>query len=174
MEKGRRERAVKRHSILGLRRALALVLLLAVAVVGCGHKTTTVRGKVTYQGTPLTMGSVIMISEDGKINARGSIQSDGNYVITNAPTGKVKVGVANPPPIGARGGQPLSGPPNDPETKQAAELAARYVASPDTYTDPEKSGLSYEVPSGGKTIDIDLKGAVSATPGGPGRKSAPD
>jgi len=163
--KVRRDLEVKRHPILGFRCALPL-LLLAVAAGGCGRKTATVRGKVTYQGKALTMGNVIIVSEDGKATARGTIQPDGKYEVTKAPTGKVKVGVSNPPPAGAPGGQPLSGSPNDPETKQAAALAAAYVPSPDTYTNPEKSGLTFEVPSGGKTIDIDLQGPLPAVPGG--------
>jgi hypothetical protein len=125
---------------------------------------------VTYQGKNLTMGSVIIVSEDGKITARGLIQPDGTFEIAKAPTGKVKVGVANPPPVGAPGGQALSGAQDDPERKQAATVAAQFVPSPDIYTDPQKSGLTYEIPSSGMTIDIDLKGALPATaPGGKNR-----
>jgi hypothetical protein len=150
---------------------LLLVLLLAVAAAGCGGgKSATVRGKVSYQGKSLTMGSVILVSEDGQLSARGAIQPDGTYEITQAPTGKVKVGVSNAPPPGAPGGQPLVGPPDDPETKQAAAMAAKYVPSPDTYTDPQKSGLTREVPSSGGTIDIDLTGPLV---GPAGRGSGP-
>jgi hypothetical protein len=146
---------------------VALVLLVAVAAGGCGRKTAVVRGKVTYEGKPLTMGSVILVDEGGRFSARGPIQPDGTYEIANAPTGKVKMGVSNPPPVGAKGGQPLIGPKDDPETKQAAELAAKYVPSPDTYMDPEKSGLVHEVPADGATINIDLKGPLPKKGGAP-------
>src|SRR5207247_3784832 len=116
---------------------LLLVVLVAVAVAGCDRSSATVRGKVTYQGTPLTMGSVILLSEDGKTSARGAIQPDGTYEVTNVPKGKVKVGVSNPPPQGARGGVRPSGSPNDPEAQQAAELAAKHVPSPDSYNNPD-------------------------------------
>jgi hypothetical protein len=157
---------VKSRQNLACRWPVPLVLLLAVAVGGCGRKTAAVRGKVTYQGTHLTMGSVLMVSEDGKLTAHGLIQPDGTYEIARAPTGKVKVGVSNPPPAGAAGGQSLTGSPNDPEIKEAAARAAKYVPSPDTYTDPQKSGLTYEVPPAGATIDIDLKGQLPASTGG--------
>jgi len=161
---------MKRQQIVALGRTLLLVLLLVVAA-GCGgRKAATVRGKVTYKGAHLTMGNVIILSDD-KASARGQIGPDGTYEVLKAPTGKVKVGVSNPPPPGAPGGQPLSGPPDDPENKQAAELAKKYVASPDSYTNPEKSGLSFDIPSGGKQLDIDLTGTVSA-PGGRGGPSA--
>jgi len=162
---------VKRQQILNYRRVLPLVLLLAVAAGGCGRKTAPVRGKVTYMGTPLTMGTVIIISDDGLTSVRGPIQPDGTYEIAKAPIGKVKVGVSNPPPMGAPGGQALSGSPDDPETKQAAALAAKYVPSPDTYTHPDKSGLTEEVPSGGATINIDMKGGLPVPGKGPIRSS---
>jgi len=122
-----------------------------------------VRGKVTFNGTPLTMGNVILMSEDGKTTARGMIQPDGTFEVAKAPTGKVKAGVSNPPPAGAPGGPPLGGAKDDPENKQAAELAGKYVPSPDIFNDPLKSGLTYEIPSGGTKLDIDLKGSM---PGG--------
>jgi hypothetical protein len=135
---------------------LALALLLAAAV-GCGGgKGATVRGKVTYRGTPLTMGNVTLVSEDGKVIKTGQIQEDGTYQIPGAPTGHVQAAVVNPPPVGAKGGPPLVGPPNDPETKLARELAAKYVPTPPRYGDPKTSGLSFDVPGGGP-LDIELK-----------------
>jgi hypothetical protein len=151
---------------------LLLGLLLATAA-GCGGgKSATVRGKVSYQGKSLTMGNVILVSEDGQLSARGVIQPDGTYEIAQAPTGKVKVGVSNPPPPGAPGGQPLFGSLDDPETKQAVAMAAKYVPSPDIYTDPQKSGLTREVPSSGGTIDIDLTGPLFV-PAGRGSGARP-
>jgi hypothetical protein len=168
----KKESDVKRHQVLGFRRApLLVLLLLTAATTGCGQQTAPVHGKVTYKGKNLTMGSVIIVSEDGKITARGLIQSDGTFEIAKAPTGKVKLGVANPPPVGAPGGQALSGAPDDPERKQAAVLAAQFVPSPDIYTDPQKSGLTYEIPSAGMTINLDLQGTLPAT--GPAGKNRP-
>lgn len=147
-----------RYPTLRFQALLGLALLSSVAAAGCGNrKAVAVRGKVTYRGAPLTMGSVVLISEDGQTSARGPIQPDGTYEIDKAPLGKVKAGVSNPPPPGARGGQPLSGPRNDPETKQARALAGQYVPTPEKYTDPQKAGLSYDIPSGGRTLDIDLR-----------------
>jgi hypothetical protein len=139
------------------RPSLALALVLAAAV-GCGGgKGGTVRGKVTYRGTPLTMGNVTLVSEDGKILKTGQIQEDGTYQIPDAPTGHVKAAVVNPPPVGAKGGARLVGAPNDEETKLARAIAARYVPTPATYADPQKSGLSYDIPRRGGPLDIDLK-----------------
>ena len=37
------------------------------------------------------------------------------------------------------------------------DYAARYVPTPAKYAGPKTSGLSYEIPSGGGTLDIELK-----------------
>lgn len=136
---------------------LPLALVLAAAV-GCGGgKGATVRGKVTYRGAPLTMGNVTLVSEDGKTVRTGQIQEDGTYEVPNAPTGRVQAAVVNPPPAGAWGGAPIVGPPNDEETKLARATAARYVPTPQYYADPKTSGLAYDLPRRGGTVDIDLK-----------------
>jgi hypothetical protein len=147
-----------RYTDLGPRAVLGLALLSALAALGCGGgKAAKVTGKVTYRGKALTMGSVVLVSEDGKTSARGAIQPDGTYTIDKAPVGKVQAAVSNPPPPGARGGQPLGGAPNDEETKQARAVASQYVPTPEKYNDPKTSGLSFDIPSGGRTLDIDLQ-----------------
>jgi hypothetical protein len=146
-----------RHVTPGFRYLLVLALLTALAAAGCGGgKAAKVSGKVTYRGKVLTMGSVVLVGEDGH-SARGAIQPDGTYEIDRAPVGKDRAAVSNPPPAGARGGQALVGSPNDEEAKQARALAAQYVPTPEKYNDPQKSGLSFDVPSGGRTLDIDLQ-----------------
>jgi len=147
-----------RYPTLGGRAVLSLALLSAVTALGCGGgKAAKVSGKVSYRGKALTMGSVVLVSEDGKTSARGAIGPDGTYAIDKAPVGKVQAAVSNPPPAGARGGQPLGGATNDEETKQARAIAGQYVPTPEKYNDPKTSGLSYDIPSGGRTLDIDLQ-----------------
>ena len=147
-----------RQRALGWRPLVCLALLLALAAAGCGgRKAAKVTGKVTYRGKALTMGSVVLVSEDGQTSVRGAIQPDGTYEITKAPVGKAQAAVSNPPPPGARGGQPLAGAPNDEEARQARALASQYVPTPEKYNDPKTSGLSYDIPSGGRTLDIDLQ-----------------
>jgi hypothetical protein len=143
--------------LFGLRPSLVLALLAALAAVGCGGGKPTVRGKVTYRGTPLTMGNVTLFSADGKIVKTAQIQEDGTYQIPDAPTGHVLAAVVNLPPVGARGGPPLIGAPNDEETRLARAIAARYLPTPPHYADPKTSGLSFDVPRRGGPLDIALR-----------------
>jgi len=76
-----------------------------VSATGCpgGKKKNEVTGKVTLDGKPVA-GNVIFVGSDNKEIAT-LIKSDGTYVITDPPTGQVKVkvtgplGVAAPPPL---------------------------------------------------------------------------
>jgi hypothetical protein len=83
--------------------------------VGCGKDRNgdqflPVRGKVSYQGAPLTTGTVILVADPTKGNTtqhepRGSIDDQGNYRVSTAgrrgaPPGWYKVAViANKPRI---------------------------------------------------------------------------
>jgi hypothetical protein len=158
---------VRRQPTRGVRLILGLLLVLAAAATGCpGGGRAKVRGKVTYKGTPLTMGKVILVSEDGKVQDTAPIQPDGTFEMDKAPTGKVKVGVANPPPLGAPGGPPLTGSPNDEETKQARAIASKFVPSPQKYTDPDKSNLTATVNAGSNELNLDLAPVPGEAPPG--------
>jgi hypothetical protein len=134
-----------------------MVVVLAVSALGCGQRTATLSGKVTYQGKPLTSGVVVFVNEEGKVSPPAAIGSDGNYVATQVPLGQVKISIDNPPPAGlfqsSGGNKPAE---TDPELMEAREKAATYVAIPPRYKDPQQAGRLIEVSAGSSSYDIDL------------------
>ncbi len=136
-----------------------LVALLGLFAGGCESKTSTVAGKVTYQGKPVAGGSVIVYCADKQI-ARGSIGADGTYTIPNVPFGSGTVTVQAPArvPDGLRIQQ--NTPPQSPGGPIPPTVEAddkRRVSIPQRYALPEESGLSVVVDRGQVTYDIDLK-----------------
>jgi hypothetical protein len=135
-----------------------LIALTALPAGGCGAGTSTVVGKVTYQGQPVNGGSVILYCPDKQI-VRSIIGPDGSYSIPNVPCGSAVVTVQSPArvPAGLRMQQslpPSSGGPTPPTV--AAHDTARSLI-PQRYGLPEESGLSVVVDREQVTYDIDLK-----------------
>jgi len=58
--------------------------LLALAASGCstGSRLTKVTGTVSYDGVPLTNGSISFVSESGGENAAGMINEHGEYTLS--------------------------------------------------------------------------------------------
>jgi hypothetical protein len=164
-------------------RLLTAVFLLAafLCLAGCGSSSNKVVGKVTYQGKPVPGGIVVFYGAN-KWTGSSAIEEDGSYTIDKPPTGSVKITVDTstvrpaklPPnapkqladmkdmskmPAAPKGMQP----PEMPEAAKNSPLynpkltANRYVAIPEKYADPEKSGLTYDVKSGTQTHNIELK-----------------
>ena len=69
---------------------MAFAVVLLVGFAGCGAlssappapTTVPVTGKVTYQGRPLTKGTVMFEPEGAGKEGRGEIQPDGTYVLS--------------------------------------------------------------------------------------------
>jgi hypothetical protein len=130
-----------------------------VLAVGCSGSRRTaeyadVSGRVLYKGKPVTGGRVGFVAVQGSFASTGTIDEQGNYKI-NAPVGEVRISVDNemlksaPPEAARRGaGRPDAGDPNP--------IKGKYIQLPDKYTDPQKSGLTWTVPKGGGTYDIEL------------------
>lgn len=76
------------RSRMPLSKALAALMLLASC--GCDKNqgsamrgsTVTVKGKVTYQGKPLTKGNITLEPVDRGREAHGGIQPDGTFVLS--------------------------------------------------------------------------------------------
>lgn len=141
------------------RPVLVLVFALSGALAcGCGARTATVAGRVTFVGQPVSGGSVIVYCSDKQI-ARGIIGVDGTYSIPNVPYGACAVTVQAPPrgPLGLRLQQtppPASDGPIPPTVESSAPAR---LAIPLRYAVPEESGLSLVIDRGLVTYDLDLK-----------------
>jgi hypothetical protein len=146
---------LRRRPFLGIGCFIALA---GLSASGCDSNTSTLVGKVTYQGKPVVGGSVIVYCPDRQI-VRSIIGTDGTYSIPNVPSGQAIVTVQAPArvPAGLRMKQslpPSSGGPIPP-TVEANDTAR--VLIPQRYALPEESGLSVVVDRGQVTYDIDLK-----------------
>jgi hypothetical protein len=74
-----------------------LGLMAAVLLSGCsGAPSGKLSGKVTFNNKPVSIGTVLVVSEDGKSNGIGTLQEDGSYTIERAPVGNVKLAVQIP------------------------------------------------------------------------------
>jgi hypothetical protein len=140
------------------RLAALLVLAASAGVLGCGTKTGTVSGKVSYGNKTVTSGEVLFLTQDGKSGAHAAVQPDGTYQAINVPLGTLKVGLQNPPPLYY---QQIKNRPrgvaDDPEMQEAAKRAAHYVPTPPKYQDPNQSGLTTNVKPGENTYNLELR-----------------
>jgi hypothetical protein len=156
-----------------MRAAIVLALLVPVVfTTGCDTPRSRVHGKVTVQGKPVTGGTVIFLAKDN-LTYLADINPDGTYAATGIPRGPVRVSVQQPParpPSRAEGAPPRGGPGStaeaaaDDKGKRARQTelpdtgsAAKGPAVPAVYTDPNKSGLSFELSEPDQEYLIDLK-----------------
>jgi hypothetical protein len=127
--------------------------VLAGCLAGCGGvKTTSVKGKVTYNGKALAFGSVIFISEVPNTQpVVTEIQPDGSYEAKAVAVGPANVGVSSPDPE-----RPMELRGNAKRPPLAADPKL-WFPIPDNYSLPHKSGLKYTVVDGPNEHPIDLK-----------------
>jgi hypothetical protein len=159
--RGATEEGVQRHVIMGKQRGVhpgrqgkaGLILLLGLAVWGCGRSTTaTVSGHVRYQGALLSAGMVIFYGPNHQVD-NAFIRADGSYTATKVPLGAVKVAVTTPGGMFKEMGKARP----KREKKSSASTDANMVVLPTQYHDPERSGLELTVVSGSQSFEIDLK-----------------
>ncbi|MGA2032096.1 MAG: hypothetical protein ABSG68_07575 [Thermoguttaceae bacterium] len=134
-----------------------LLALLPAGVCGCG-RAAAVSGKVSYQGRPVTYGSVIMVGADKKARS-GVIQSDGSYSVEGVAAGPVSIAVLSRDPAKGRAARRESK-----EAQPASQGAAPPVTAgngwfplPRKFENPETSGLGCTVAAGHFDHDVELK-----------------
>lgn len=155
----------------GFGNRLALLLLL-MAVAGCGPGQTRVSGQVRYQGTPLPGGRLTFRPADPRQNAVSADLDDQGHYEAMLPPGAVQVSVDNrhlkPPAqtlVGLPSALPLSTeakkklgsakpPPSRPKTGEGPP--GKYRMIPRKYYEIETSGLDFTVERGTQTHDFDL------------------
>lgn len=141
------------------------ILLAALLTAGCGGNTVSVSGKVTYQGKPLSYGTVVLI-DSASLPKSGTIQPDGTFTVAGVTTGPAKIAVSSPRPPGmdpakpeGRVGRENAGDdkvPREPPPPADPAVIAGWTAIPDNYGDPALSKLTVEV-GNGEPLTIDLK-----------------
>lgn len=114
-------------------------VVLAAALSGCGG-AGDVAGVVTIQGKPLT-GCTIVIYDSSNAVQSSPLQDEGKYSVTKVAAGTAKVAILTPLAINI-----------GPESK-----ALKFTLVPAKYSDPDKSGLTFEVRSGPQTKNFDLE-----------------
>ncbi len=146
------------------------VLCLLVLATGCSA-SGKISGKVTFKDKPLTGGTVLFVSTEGRGTGRSPISEDGSYTIEKMAAGPVKIAVeTSSAQEGASG--PRRSPPKSMQPGSGADLPAAAGKSsiyspksgmskaekiPPEYSDPETSGLTYTVTGGSQTHNIELK-----------------
>ena len=146
---------------------LALPLLTVLALAGCGPAgplTTPVVGTVRHQAKPVTAGFVVLVTEDGKQTATGSLTKEGQFEINNAPLGKVKVVVQTEMFKGFQGAKDMTGgrqqaPPGKigSFSDVASNVPGPYRAIPPKYERPETSDYFVTIEAGQRTLNLELK-----------------
>jgi hypothetical protein len=133
---------------------------------GCEKGRATVSGKITFNGQPLTAGTVTFVADANRVGS-GTILPDGTYTAPDAPIGEVTAVVVTPEPRrgpGMIGGmeKPPPGVQGMPENMKPQgggddlTKSMKIVAAPSKYTKAETSPLHYTIAPGTQTIDITL------------------
>ncbi|WP_437186968.1 carboxypeptidase-like regulatory domain-containing protein [Planctomicrobium sp. SH668] len=127
-------------------------LAVAILMAGCGSSTPNgvVSGKVTFEGEPVTEGSVLFVPQDTKFGGEAPINADGSYSIKTQigglPPGKYLVAVQLPRvEMGATKRSPGTMMPKEVDN------------IPKIYRSSKTSGLEIQVPAGGVSFDIAMK-----------------
>ncbi len=129
---------------------------LALAMVGCGSGTSTLSGKVTYQGRPVLSGYVTVVNEDGTASS-GVIQPDGTYTVEGVKRGHVRIAIVSPDPARAHSvlnkGDHKDAKAGHGHTKPGTN---GWYPLPANLGDPEKSGLTLDATASRVRHDIEM------------------
>lgn len=145
------------------------LVFLVVAFCGCESPRSSVHGKLTYQGKPVTDATIVFLASDNQCY-QAYPKSDGSYEVNGLPRGKVKVSIQmNPPRVTETRGPPGSGvEPGRREMPEAMDDDARKMRGrpgavppesriPPHFADPEQSGLDFELTEANQNVDLNLR-----------------
>ena len=110
----------------------------------------TATGKVTYKGKPVPYALIIMSND--RISSTGAADADGNYTVSNAPPGKVLVGVNTDAGRGMLMSATMA-------AMQGGDKSSKpsFLDVPKKFFAPETSGLTVEVKDRKEPNNIDIE-----------------
>lgn len=124
------------------------ISLCGVMLNGCGSEKEpmgSVKGTVTYNGSPLTEGLVNLYSDKKSVVGTAEIDSEGKFEFGNAiTTGNYRVYISPPPP------------PAPPEPGQPPIKVPKPQKIPNKYRSADKTDLNITVKEGENDIPIQL------------------
>jgi hypothetical protein len=133
-----------------LRLSFWIALAFALAIPGCGPGRGDLSGRVTYQGKPVSSGSVVIRGAD-KMLRSSPIAADAAYAVKDIGAGLVTITVYCPDPAAVA---TISRQPGKPAPLKDN---SKWFPIPAHYKDFDKSGLTFQLKSGPNQWDIDLK-----------------
>lgn len=139
-------------------RILSVMLMCSlVTLSGCGSSenrkpVAKVHGKVTYNGEPLKIGSLLFVPKGGGPSAEANIDRNGNYWMGTYALADGAVLGAHQVMITAFTSSGGSGLPEDAVNGNAAPVSI----IPEKYADLAKSGLEINVKDGDNNVDFVL------------------
>lgn len=150
---------------------LAAAVAVAVVLAGCGSGEVPrgrVHGTIKYGGKPLTGVTMILIAKDNKTHTV-DLKSDGTYEVSGVALGPVKVslqavaariavkGQFDPPPASSAAKGVTDEKAGKSQVPTGAKAATEGGSLPEHYSNPEKSGLAFELKDADQEWSVDLK-----------------
>ena len=127
---------------------VGLVSLLLLFVAGCGEGaavTGKVKGKVLFEGQPVTEGVVNFFNKAEGTGAQAALDSAGNFVLeAPIPAGNYVVYITPPRPP-------------DPVAGQSAPAPKDYANIPEKYRSESNTLLTAEIEGGENDVSFEMK-----------------
>jgi hypothetical protein len=134
----------------------ALCSFVLAAIVGCDH-SANVSGRITYQGRPVTYGSVVFRCSDDSARS-AAIKPDGTYAVENVSQGNASIAViSRNPALGRSAWRPLKAASVGKQAATQDSAVKSWFPLPSTYEDPRTSGLSCEISTRRVAHDVELQ-----------------
>jgi hypothetical protein len=138
-----------------MNRAYALAVICFCVIIGCDKplpKVTVLRGRVTFEGKPLSAGHIKFVSVDNVTQTGVELSPDGTFQVLGAPVGPVKMAVSN---VQYQMTEPVMS--HEGKEVEPAKTNPKYRPIPSKYSDIEASGLTTVIEEGQEFLEIDLK-----------------
>jgi hypothetical protein len=140
------------------------LLLVAVLLVGCGHKRRSgaASGKITYKGQPVNDAALLLYPAGGGAAEPITIPvtADGSFRISDLPKGEYKIVVQGKEGQGSDA-ELLKNVPREKQEEvkkmMAGQASAKTISFPNKYKDLKTTDLKCQITDRDQTLNLELK-----------------